>query len=149
MPRGLPCGRSKMGPGRQVEEEEMTTRRTEAVWEIEGPVPGQPSLTLGRFDLVDHGYVVEEFFLSGTARAYQHGDAGSREADESAQYRTRILVARPSSDDRFSGTVVVEWLNVSGGGDGAPDWMFMHRHIMRTGSAWIGVSAQKVGVEGG
>lgn len=122
---------------------------TEAVWELEGPVPGSPSLTLGRFDLADRGYAVEEFFLSGTARSYKNGDARAPEPDESARYRTRILVARPSSGDRFNGTVVVEWLNVSGGGDGAPDWMFVHRHIMRTGSAWVGVSAQRVGVEGG
>ncbi|HZU71917.1 MAG TPA: alpha/beta hydrolase domain-containing protein [Acidimicrobiales bacterium] len=119
-----------------------------AVWELEGPVPGRPSLTLGRFDLAVHGYAVEEFFLGGTAQA--HGAAGAPEAsDESRRYRTRILVVRPSSQERFNGTVVVEWLNVSGGGDGAPDWMFMHRHIMRAGMAWVGVSAQKVGVEGG
>lgn len=122
--------------------------RTAAGWELEGPVPGQPSLTLGRFDLAHHGYTVEEFFLSGTAAAHNDGRTPAAEADESAPYRTRILVARPLSD-RFNGTVVLEWLNVSGGGDGAPDWMFVHRHIMRSGIAWIGVSAQKVGVEGG
>ena len=108
-------------------------------WRVDGPVAGTPSLTLGRFDLAKHGYVVEEFFLSG--RAHAHGEA--------ADYRTRMLVCRPADAKRFGGTVVVEWLNVSGGGDGAPDWMFMHRQILRTGSTWVGVSAQRVGVEGG
>ncbi len=49
----------------------------------------------------------------------------------------------------FNGTVVVEWLNVSGGGDGSPDWFFLHRHLMREGVAWVGVSAQKAGIDGG
>ena len=44
---------------------------------------------------------------------------------------------------------MVEWLNVSGGGDGSPDWFFLHRHLMRTGAAWVGVSAQKAGIDGG
>ena len=43
----------------------------------------------------------------------------------------------------------LEWFNVSGGLDAAPDWGFVHRHLMREGFAWVGVSAQKVGVEGG
>ena len=30
---------------------------------------------------------------------------------------------RPADAARFNGTVVVEWLNVSGGLDGAPDWI--------------------------
>src|SRR5947209_12686510 len=115
----------------------MAMIETAAVWELEGPVPGQPSLTLGRFDLAHHGYAVEEFFLSGTAVAHNDGGTPGAQPDESAAYRTRILVARPSSKDHFNGTVVVEWLNVSGGGDGAPDWMFVHRHIMRNGMAWI------------
>jgi hypothetical protein len=50
---------------------------------------------------------------------------------------------------RFNGTAVLEWLNVSGGLDGAPDWTFAHTMLLREGFAWIGVSAQRVGVEGG
>jgi hypothetical protein len=50
---------------------------------------------------------------------------------------------------RFRGTAVVEWLNVSGGGDGSPDWFFLHRHLVREGAAWVGVSAQKAGIDGG
>ena len=46
------------GLGLQVRGREMTMLRTAAGWELEGPVPGQPSLTLGRFDLAHHGYTV-------------------------------------------------------------------------------------------
>jgi hypothetical protein len=117
-------------------------------WRVEGPVPGAPTLLLGNFDLGEHGYVVEEFFIEGTAKSFSEGPPGVQPAAE-AEYRTRLVVARPSDPGACSGTVVVEWLNVSGGGDGCPDWAFMHRQIMRTRSAYVAVSAQRVGIEGG
>ena len=55
----------------------------------------------------------------------------------------------PSDPLRFSGTVVVEWHNVSAGIDAAPDWGFFHRALTAAGHAWVGVSAQKVGIDGG
>src|SRR5262249_12763609 len=39
--------------------------------------------------------------------------------------------------------------NVTGGFDAAPRWMLTHRQVMRAGWAWVGVSAQRAGVEGG
>ena len=66
-----------------------------------------------------------------------------------APFRTRFVVRRPSDPARFSGTVVVEWHNVSAGIDAAPDWGFFHRHVAAEGHAWVGVSAQKVGIDGG
>jgi hypothetical protein len=68
---------------------------------------------------------------------------------ETAPYATRIVVVRPADPKRFNGTAAVEWLNVTGGLDVAPDWSFTHRELMRSGYAWVGVSVQKVGVEGG
>jgi len=35
------------------------------------PVAGTPFLSLGAFDLKAMGYVVEEYFISGTATAYK------------------------------------------------------------------------------
>src|SRR6185437_3407660 len=49
----------------------------------------------------------------------------------------------------FNGSVLVEWLNVSGGIDAPAVWMMAHREIIRAGYAYVGVSAQRVGVEGG
>jgi hypothetical protein len=108
--------------------------------EITGPVPG--SLFLGQptsYDLAALGYSNEEYFLAGTAHSY-----GS--PPQQAAFRTRVVVRRPLDAARFGGTVVVEWFNVSGGLDAAPDWGFVHRHLMREGFAWVGVSAQRVGV---
>jgi Alpha/beta hydrolase domain len=117
-------------------------------------VPGVPSIVMTEFDLTPHGYVREEWFISGEAAAYtatgqpRHG-RWEATAGPARQYTTRVVVVRPSSGAAFDGTVVVEWLNVSGGRDAGPDWLFAHREIMRRGSAWVGVTAQRAGIDGG
>jgi alpha/beta hydrolase family protein len=92
-------------------------------------------------DLAAAGYVEREYVARGTAVSY----AGH----EPATYATRVAVRRPESPGSSSGTVVVEWLNVSSGSDAAPDWTYLAEEIVRRGHCWVGVSAQHVGVEGG
>jgi Alpha/beta hydrolase domain len=92
-------------------------------------------------DLAEHGYVEREYVARGIADSY----AGH----QPAPYATRVVVRRPLAPGSFSGTVVVEWLNVSSGSDAAPDWTYLSDEIVRRGHAWVGVSAQHVGVEGG
>src|ERR687893_338946 len=65
-----------------------------------------------------------------------------------APYTSRIVVNRPVDARDFNGTVIVEWLNVSGGADASPDWMQAHVELIRRGYVWVGVSAQSVGVNG-
>lgn len=67
----------------------------------------------------------------------------------SAPFRTRIVVRRPGDPGRFSGALLVEWLNVSSGFESDPDWAYMHEEILRAGHAYVAVSAQLVGVHGG
>ena len=118
-------------------------------------VPGQPELALASYDLKALGYVVEEYFLAGEATSYRlvgearTDGAWKAEAAGAAPYVTRIVVVRPADPKRFNGTAAVEWLNVTGGLDVGPDWSFTHRELMRSGYAYVGVSVQKVGVEGG
>ncbi len=106
-------------------------------------------------DLKAEGYTEQEYVASGTASSYQaQGTPGADgkwtfTPDTSAPYKTRVLVRRPSDAKKFSGNVVVEWLNVSGGLDADPDWASLHEEIIRHGDAWVGVSAQLIGVEGG
>ena len=66
-----------------------------------------------------------------------------------ADYTTRIVVLTPADRAQFNGTVLVEWLNVSGGIDAPAVWMMAHREIVRAGYAYVAVSAQRVGVQGG
>jgi hypothetical protein len=100
------------------------------------------------FDLASVGYVEAEYALAGSANAYSRAQAGLV-AIEEAEFVTRILVYRPIDDSDFNGTVWVEWLNVSGGLDAAPGWIFTHTELIRSGAAWVGVSAQQTGVQGG
>ena len=104
------------------------------------PVSGEPNLLLGAYDLATLGYGAEEFFISGTASSYA--------SEATADYTTRIVVCRPDDAD-FTGTVIVEWLNVSGGIDAPAVWFMAHREIVRAGFAYVAVSVQQVGVEGG
>jgi hypothetical protein len=60
-----------------------------------------------------------------------------------------VVVREPADKSKISGTVIVEWLNVSGGIDADPDWTSLSEEIVRRGDIWVGVSAQKIGVEGG
>lgn len=122
---------------------------------VTGPVTGGKGaivLATTAFDLRSVGYTQSEFFLSGQASSYAPAaplgpDGRWRVAPAtSAPYTTRIVVYRPANPARFNGTVVVEWLNVSGGVDAAPDWLYIHDELIREGFAWVGVSAQAVGV---
>ena len=116
-----------------------------------GGMPVVPGFT--SFDPAVVGYEQTEVFLSGTASAYAmtapvHNDGNySAVATSTAPYTTRAVIMRPINRHRFNGTVVVEWLNVTGGADAGPDWMLGHNELIREGFAWVGVSAQKVGVD--
>lgn len=90
-------------------------------------------------DLAAAGYVESELRAAGVA--------SSLRGDEAAAYATRVVLRRPATGG--SGTLVVEWLNVSSGQDAAPDWTYLGEEVVRRGHAWAGVSAQAVGVEGG
>ena len=105
-------------------------------------------------DLAAAGYVESEWAASGEATSFDvaatPGDGRFElTAADSAPYATRVLVRRPADPARFSGVVLVEWLNVSGGQDAAPDWTYLADEILRAGHVWIGVSAQYIGVAGG
>lgn len=125
---------------------------------VEGPITtgaGVPFIAGTSFDLSQVGYTQAEYFVAGTAAAYVNvgplTDDGRWTVEPAgrAAYRTRIVVYRPIEASDFNGTVVVEWTNVSGGVDAAPDWIMGHTELIRSGYAYVAVSAQAVGIEGG
>ena len=59
-----------------------------------------------------------------------------------------MVVYRPINPQRFDGTVVVEWLNVSGGVDAAAAWLTDHVQMIRSGMVYVGVSVQATGIVG-
>ena len=98
------------------------------------------------------GYTVEEYQLDGTAFAFGPEPGTTLSAAGrwqstvigEAGYRTRILVVRPRDPSRFNGTVLLNWQNVSAGVESlAPRQGEVYR-----GYAWVGVSAQEVGLYG-
>jgi hypothetical protein len=97
------------------------------------------------------GFVEEEFFYQGTARRFTTtGPLGTNgtEISNGHPYKTRLLVRRPLSSAQFNGTVIVEWQNVTAGYDLDAMWGGSYDHFIRAGYAWVGVSAQRVGVQG-
>ena len=101
--------------------------------------------------LAEHRYSQSEWFASGDARSFAPVGATRKNGRWAVKpaltstYRTRIVsyVPKPS---RFNGTVIVEWLNVTAGFDLANDLAFLSPEVERSGYAWVGVSAQLVGV---
>jgi hypothetical protein len=118
------------------------------------PAVGNLFLLANSFDLADVGYEVQEYFVAGIASSFTNlselGIDGlwDVEAAEQAAYKTRIVVHRPIKPEDFSGTVFVEWLNVTSGFEIPPSWGAGHVELYRSGHAWVGVSAQLVGIEG-
>lgn len=118
--------------------------------------PGDSGLMSARPepDLAAAGYAESEHVVAGTATSYTAADLPGDgrfdlQPDLSAEFTTRVVLRRPTDPARSSGTLLVEWLNVSSGQDAAPDWTFTAEEILRRGHAWAGVSAQHAGVEGG
>lgn len=122
------------------------------------PLTGGSGVFLGEpvtVDLKRFGYVQHEYMASGNATSYRINGPLSSDGrwsfvpDGHASYRTRVLMRYPADPARFSGTVVVEWLNVSGGVDADPEWASLYQEILRRGDAWAGISTQQIGVMGG
>jgi hypothetical protein len=123
---------------------------------VTGPIPslaepGDPSheypFFASHLDLAGHGYVEEEFFFEGDAtRYFITGTETAIPIDSGHPYRSRLIVRRPASPDGFDGVVVVEWLNVTNGFELENTWFQIDEHLLRSGHAWVGVSAQRIGV---
>jgi hypothetical protein len=121
--------------------------------EVRGPVeaPNPPWGHPGP-SAAEAGYTVEEFKLDGLTVAYEPEPDSTLGSDGrwqtgvagEAGYRTRLLVVRPRDPAQFNGTVLLNWQNVSAGVEShAPRGGEVYR-----GYAWVGVSAQEVGLYG-
>jgi Alpha/beta hydrolase domain len=119
---------------------------------ITGGTHGFPFMS-SALDLSQYGYTEEEYFLEGTATHNQPASALTSDGiwmvtsgPDSAAFKTRILVRKPVDARQFNGIVILEWLNVTAGFDFTGDWFHTRFNRMNDGFAYIGVSAQRVGV---
>lgn len=110
--------------------------------------PGAPMNALAPYQ-APADRIEREYRISGLAARYRMTDpaAEARCIDAGHPYATRVLVRRPQDPARFNGTAIVEWLNVSAGQDLDFVYGATRELVERAGYAWVGVSAQRVGVE--
>jgi len=114
---------------------------------LKDPTHGYP-FNATPMDFKKAGYIEEEFFIEGKANRFvTSATANAIPYDGGNPYLTRIVVRRPATASKFNGTVIVEWTNVSQGHDHEADWFQVAEHFIQSGYAWVGVSAQAVGVQ--
>jgi hypothetical protein len=130
------------GPIEDTDAEAPTVDCTQVPWENPGNVPipdielvpadaGKGEPAGHALNLEEYGYEEHEFLFSGTTPAFT----------------SRFLVVRPSDPAKFSGTVYVEWYNVSGTVDVPVMWSASQEYFLREGHVHVGVSAQQVGAD--
>ena len=129
-----------MGTARAVTPASATTVPNPVVQgPIGGGVHGYPwNASLFPLRTTDYDYTENEYFYSGTATDLSTG--------ATAPYTSRMLVRLPRDPAKFSGTIVVEWLNVTGQMDLETAWPVEGKYLMAHGIGYVGVSAQEAGV---
>lgn len=85
-----------------------------------------------------YSYSENEYFFGGLAHDLSTG--------AEAPYMSRMLVRLPTDPAKFNGTVIVEWLNVTGQEDLETSWPPAAQYMMQQGYGYVGVSAQFAGV---
>ena len=116
---------------------------------VSGPITGPGSIfSASLADLKQFGYIEQEYFLEGEAHPYDFKTKSgvATPVDTLYPYKTRIIVRRPVSPEKFNGTVVVEWLNVASKFDVDHNWYLLQDHLIRSGYAWVGVSVEQAGI---
>lgn len=130
----------------------MSATQTKVSGPVTGGRHGWP-FAASMLDIAAFGYQETEYFIEGSARRFRQAPRTEWsktgrweiEAAGEAQYRTRILVYRPEDPQRFNGTVVVTWNNVTAGYElFGTDSL----EILEGGYALVCSSVQKVGIEG-
>lgn len=122
--------------------------------QVAGPFPqtqashafGGAAYTLRAEDLDAQGYVEEEVFVSGKANVYDWPATGAVIRTADVPYTTRVLIRRPKDRSKFSGRVLVEMLNPSNLMDLNIGWAIHHDELVRSGDAWVGITAKPVAV---
>ena len=111
--------------------------------------PGAPTVNLAKY-----GYAEREYLMSGTTNIYREsGIWGSNGrwnvsvSQSDVPYTTRLIVRYPTNPAKFNGTVVVEWLNDTTGGDQDPVWSEIYQEALSEGYAYVGVTAQTEGMK--
>lgn len=98
-------------------------------------------------DLAGHGYVEEEYFLSGHANVYTEADGTLAVERSAVPYTNRILVRRPAEANKASGAVFVDIYNASNGYDIEDMWRRLSTNILDEGHTYVGVTSKPINVD--
>jgi hypothetical protein len=87
------------------------------------------------------GYAETEYLVEGTAATYSGPATGpAKEGASGVPFVTRVLVRSPKDARSFSGRVVLEPFNTSGGADADVVWSSVAPMLQAEGDAWVGVT---------
>jgi Alpha/beta hydrolase domain len=108
------------------------------------PIPESGQLPFGSahragvnaIDLAAAGYVEEEYYLSGKAAVR---DAKGTVVLAGQPYISRILIRKPKTAAKFSGTVIVTPFNWDK--ESAREWGYTKQYLLRHGDVFVGLSA--------
>ncbi|SFP17389.1 hypothetical protein SAMN04488056_12617 [Cohaesibacter marisflavi] len=113
-------------------------------------VPATSPMSAAAIDLSSKGYTETEYFTEGKAHRYRGATIGALDTasiiDDGWSYKSRVLLRIPRPE-KFNGTLVVEWTNVTAGQDIDFAFAEMHDFLTSEGYAIATVSAQAIGVE--
>ncbi|MFN8196115.1 MAG: alpha/beta hydrolase domain-containing protein [Nocardioidaceae bacterium] len=95
-------------------------------------------------DLSRWGYVEEEYYLSGTSHVYDWipGSDYATRVLASGDYTTRLDVRRPRNMHDWSGTVVVEVINMSAGYDWTAIWSSLWQRVLHDKDIYVGITSK-------
>jgi hypothetical protein len=97
-------------------------------------------------NLGEHGYVEEEYLVSGAANVYDwvpYSDFDTRILRH-GHYTTRILVRRPEERSVWSGRVVVELINAATRYDWTAVWSALWEQLLTKHDVYVGITARPV-----
>jgi hypothetical protein len=111
-------------------------------------VPQRSATTADSRAPLPAGYVETELLVEGTAAVFTGPATETAEvASEGHAFATRLLVRAPADPSDFSGSVWLEPLNTTGGGDADVIWGSIAPLIEERGDAWVGVTVRAGQVE--
>ena len=119
---------------------------------VEGPIPVTAASHVWNgaewqwvpIHLAEHGYVEEEYYVSGNANVYEVLPASDYQVRtlRSGPYTTRIIVRRPANMRQWSGRVAVEIINMSAGYDWTANWAALWESIIDRKDIYVGITSK-------
>jgi len=107
------------------------------------PVPAGGGVPQSGAESLPAGFVEAEYLLSGVAGTYRgEPNEPATPTGRELDYVTRIIVRTPGDPAAFSGRVVVEPFNTSGGADRDVIWLMTDQMLAEAGDAWVGVTVR-------